>query len=71
MWHCLCVSHCRRTKNAFLELLCACLQDQRQVSELYCQAIVMQRGLRSVRDLRAEHVALLTNVRDKGCAVSG
>lgn len=45
------------------------MQDQRQGSELYCQAIVMAHGIRSVRDLRAEHVALLANVRDKGCEV--
>ena len=35
---------------------------------LYCLAIVHRKDLRSLRDLRAEHVPLLRNVYAKGCA---
>ena len=34
-------------------------------SDLYCLAIIRQRGLKSLRDLRASHLPLLRNVREK------
>ena len=42
--------------------------DQVNMDGLYCLAIVHRRDLRSLRDLRSEHVPLLENVRDKGAA---
>ena len=38
-----------------------------QVTDLYCSAIVHRRGIKSIRDLRAEHLPLLHNILDKGC----
>ena len=37
----------------------------RFTSDLHCLAIVHQRGLKSLRDLRADHLPLLTNIREK------
>ena len=34
-------------------------------SDLYCLAIIRQRGLKSLRDLRASHLPLLKNIREK------
>ncbi|CAK4198095.1 unnamed protein product [Aphanomyces euteiches] len=39
------------------------------VENLYCLALVMDKSIRSVRDLRAEHLALLRNLRDKSLAL--
>ncbi|KAF0717327.1 Aste57867_2358 [Aphanomyces stellatus] len=36
---------------------------------LYCLAIVMDHAVRSIRDLRAAHLPLLENIRDKGRAL--
>merc|ERR1739838_574676 len=41
--------------------------DGLQVTDLYCSAIVHRRGIKSIRDLRAEHLPLLHNILDKGC----
>jgi len=41
--------------------------DQKQASELYCLAICHNRDLRSVRDLRQEHLPLLENIKTKSC----
>lgn len=40
--------------------------DCQQLSNLYLCALVMKRGIRSIRDLREEHIPMLENVRDKG-----
>lgn len=40
-----------------------------EVENLYLQAIVHRRDLRSVRDLRGQHIPLLRNVYEK-CTVS-
>lgn len=37
-----------------------------QVDKLYCIALVHKRGIRSLRDLRPEHLPLLRNVLHKG-----
>ena len=37
-------------------------------SDLYCLAIVHQRGLKSLRDLRGEHLPLLRNIRHQAVA---
>lgn len=42
--------------------------DAKDASALYCLAIVHRRDLRSMRELRGEHLPLLRNLRDKGCA---
>jgi m7GpppX diphosphatase len=39
-----------------------------QVEALYCLAIVHRKDLRTLRDLRAEHIPLLDNIRSRGCA---
>ncbi|KAG8247363.1 hypothetical protein J6590_062425 [Homalodisca vitripennis] len=39
--------------------------DGKQIDTLYLLAIVRPRGIRSIRDLTAEHLPLLYNVRDK------
>lgn len=46
-------------------------QDQSQVDQLYCLALVHRRDLPSLRALTAEELPLLENVRDKGCQVGG
>lgn len=38
------------------------------MDKLYCIALVQQRGIRSLRDLRPEHLPMLRNVLDKGAA---
>jgi m7GpppX diphosphatase len=43
---------------------CVPVQDDK----LYCVAIVNRRDLKSMRDLRGEHIALLENILDKGQA---
>eukprot|EP00891_Asterochloris_glomerata_P004472 jgi/Astpho2/4472/e_gw1.00067.224.1_t len=43
--------------------------DQAQVTGLYCVAICHRRDVRSLRDLRAEHLPLLLNIRQKGAQV--
>ncbi|XP_075905932.1 m7GpppX diphosphatase-like isoform X2 [Nelusetta ayraudi] len=40
--------------------------DQRQVDDLYLIAIVNQRNIRSLRDLRSTHLPLLKNIYKKG-----
>ncbi|XP_022069700.2 m7GpppX diphosphatase [Acanthochromis polyacanthus] len=40
--------------------------DQKQVDDLYLLAIVHQRNIKSLRDLRSEHLPLLQNVFQKG-----
>ncbi|BDA50605.1 m7GpppX diphosphatase [Coccomyxa sp. Obi] len=40
--------------------------DQKHVEGLYCIAIVHRRDVRSLRDLRQEHLPLLRNMRRKG-----
>ncbi|XP_061582392.1 m7GpppX diphosphatase [Cololabis saira] len=40
--------------------------DQKQVDDLYLIAIVHQRGIRSLRDLKSEHLPLLQNISKKG-----
>ncbi|KAG2488012.1 hypothetical protein HYH03_013449 [Edaphochlamys debaryana] len=41
--------------------------DQVQPEQLYCLALVHRRDLGCMRDLTAQHLPLLENVRDKGC----
>lgn len=36
-----------------------------QLTDLYCQALVMRRDLTSIRDLSGDHLPLLMNIRDK------
>jgi hypothetical protein len=45
--------------------------NQTDPDNLYCLAIVRDRRLRSIRDLRGEHLAVLQNVRDAGVRSSG
>ncbi|XP_063055592.1 m7GpppX diphosphatase [Engraulis encrasicolus] len=40
--------------------------DTKQVEDLYLIAIVHRRDIKSLRDLRAEHIPLLENIRKKG-----
>ncbi|KAM9741687.1 m7GpppX diphosphatase [Menidia menidia] len=40
--------------------------DQKQVDDLYLIAISLQRGIKSLRDLRSEHLPLLQNILKKG-----
>ncbi|KAM9376149.1 m7GpppX diphosphatase [Pholidichthys leucotaenia] len=40
--------------------------DQKQVDDLYLIAIAHQRGIKSLRDLRLEHLPLLNNIFQKG-----
>jgi len=40
--------------------------DGQQVTDLYCSAIIRQRGIKSIRDLRANHLPLLRNILEKG-----
>lgn len=40
--------------------------NQKQVDDLYLIAICRQRGVKSLRDLRAEHLPLLLNILHKG-----
>eukprot|EP00892_Ulva_mutabilis_P005212 jgi/Ulvmu1/3062/UM015_0102.1 len=40
--------------------------DRTQVDKLYCIALVHPRGIRSIRDLRPEHLPLLRNVLARG-----
>nr|AAP47149.1 histidine triad protein member 5 [Danio rerio] len=40
--------------------------DQKQLQDLYLIAIVHRRDIKSLRDLTAEHLTLLTNIRSKG-----
>ena len=42
--------------------------DGRQVEDLYLVAIVHTRTIRSIRDLRAQHLPLLKNLWNQGCA---
>eukprot|EP00287_Rhodomonas_sp_CCMP768_P013040 CAMPEP_0196745176 /NCGR_PEP_ID=MMETSP1091-20130531/60456_1 /TAXON_ID=302021 /ORGANISM="Rhodomonas sp., Strain CCMP768" /LENGTH=299 /DNA_ID=CAMNT_0042091889 /DNA_START=67 /DNA_END=966 /DNA_ORIENTATION=- len=42
--------------------------DQESVSSLYCLAIVTRRDLLSLRSLSAQHLPLLRNILNKGCA---
>jgi len=42
-------------------------EGESSMSQLYCLAICHNRGLHSIRDLRAEHLPLLKNMRDQGC----
>ena len=42
--------------------------DGRQVEDLYLVAIVHTRSIRSIRDLRAQHLPLLRNLWHQGCA---
>ena len=46
-------------------------QDQQQVDQLYCLAICHRRDVACLRDLSADHLPLLENVRDKGSKVGG
>jgi len=39
--------------------------DQRDVNALYCLAIVRRRDIKSIRDLRGEHIPMLENVLEK------
>mmetsp|Transcript_15624 Transcript_15624/g.47127 ORF Transcript_15624/g.47127 Transcript_15624/m.47127 type:complete len:308 (-) Transcript_15624:580-1503(-) len=41
--------------------------DQTDVETLYCLAICHSTQIQSLRDLTAEHLPLLRNIRDKGC----
>ncbi|XP_043217681.1 m7GpppX diphosphatase-like isoform X2 [Amphibalanus amphitrite] len=41
--------------------------DGESLESLYLQALVHRRGLRSIRDLTADHLPLLRNIRDRGC----
>ncbi|KAG2448698.1 hypothetical protein HYH02_006054 [Chlamydomonas schloesseri] len=41
--------------------------DQTSPDQLYCLALVLRRDLACLRDLTADHLPLLENVRDKGC----
>ncbi|ESN91728.1 hypothetical protein HELRODRAFT_70549, partial [Helobdella robusta] len=40
--------------------------DCKQTSNLYLCAVIHRRDIKSIRDLRGEHVQLLENIRDKG-----
>ncbi|VDN30964.1 unnamed protein product [Gongylonema pulchrum] len=40
--------------------------DGKQLENLYVQAIVRRRGIRSIRDLTANDLPLLNNIREKG-----
>ena len=40
--------------------------DGKQVEDLYLVAIVHKHGLKSLRDLTADHLPLLRNILDKG-----
>mmetsp|Transcript_29873 Transcript_29873/g.76641 ORF Transcript_29873/g.76641 Transcript_29873/m.76641 type:complete len:311 (+) Transcript_29873:142-1074(+) len=42
--------------------------DQSQTEQLYCVAIVNRRDLASIRDLRQEHMGLLSNIMNAGCS---
>jgi len=48
-------------KNGFV-LLPDMKWDGAQVTDLYCTAIIRRRDLKSIRDLRAEHLPLLRNI---------
>jgi len=37
-----------------------------QINDLYCQALVMRRDLKCVRDLNESHIPLLKNIKEKG-----
>ena len=43
--------------------------DQAQPQNLYCIGLCHRRDVRSLRDLRAEHLPLLRNMRAKGLKV--
>ena len=40
--------------------------DRKQIEDLYLVGIVHRHGIKSIRDLRTEHLPLLRNVLDKG-----
>mmetsp|Transcript_13046 Transcript_13046/g.47640 ORF Transcript_13046/g.47640 Transcript_13046/m.47640 type:complete len:307 (-) Transcript_13046:221-1141(-) len=40
--------------------------DRQDLKNLYCIALCMDRAIRSLRDLKLEHIELLQNIRDKG-----
>ena len=42
--------------------------DQKNNRDLYCQALVHDRTLHSLRDLTADHLPMLENLLDKGRA---
>lgn len=44
--------------------------DQKTTSSLYIQAIVHNRGLRSIRDLTKEHVEMLENIKEQASRVA-
>ena len=45
------------------------LQDQLQADQLYCLAICHRRDVACLRDLTANDLGLLQNIRDKGSEV--
>ena len=42
--------------------------DKKDMSQLYCLAIVKDRSLKSIRELTAEHIPLLEHIYEKGVA---
>lgn len=53
-------------KNGFL-LLPDLKWDRKSLDSLYFSAIVQRRGIKSIRDLTAEHLPLLENIKRAGC----